>query len=91
MFAGFQALVSEKAVRETPILEVAGSKPICSKVLLIRGLFLYFIFHFIKLLFFPVLAIACEAQLRFGVKSFCSNIFCDDDDHDDDTGMCVPL
>ena len=39
------------AGRETPNLEIAGSNPILSKVLLIRALFLFFSFHFIKLFF----------------------------------------
>ena len=34
--------MAERAGCETPILMVAASKPICSKVLLIRGLFIFF-------------------------------------------------
>ena len=48
--------------------EIAGSNPIRSKFLLIRGLFLFFILHFIKLLFCRVLASVCEAQLRSCVR-----------------------
>ena len=42
--------VAERAGRETLIFEVVGSKPIRSKVLLVRDLFL-FLFCFIKLVF----------------------------------------
>ena len=40
------------------------------EVLLIRGLFLLFLLHFIKLLFCRVLASVCEAKLRI-----CAEIF----------------
>ena len=43
--------MDEKAGSETPIFEVLGSKPIRSKVLLHRGLFLFILLHFIQLLF----------------------------------------
>ena len=42
--------MAERAERETAVLKVAGSKPIHSKVILIRGFFHLFVFHFIKLL-----------------------------------------
>ena len=58
----------ERAGRETPILGVAGSKPIRSKVLLIRDLFLPFLLHFINLLLYCVSASVCKAQLRLSVK-----------------------
>ena len=48
-------------------LEVAGSKTICSKVLLIRGLFLSFRIPLNKAAFCRVLASICEAQLFFCV------------------------
>ena len=40
--------MAERVRCETIILEITGLKPIRSKVLLIRGLFLFFFFHFIK-------------------------------------------
>ena len=55
--------MAERAGLETPVLKVAGSKPIHSKVILIRGFFFYlFVFHFIKLLL-VVFWFVCEAQL----------------------------
>ena len=56
--------MAERAGLESLILEVAGSKPTRRKVLLIRGLFLCFLIHFIKLFFFCVVASVCEAQPR---------------------------
>ena len=41
-FAGCLAFVAEKAGCETPIIELAGSKPLRNKVLLVRGFFLSF-------------------------------------------------
>ena len=47
VFSDCQAFVAERAGCESPILEVTGSKPIDSKVLVIRGSFLFLLFHFI--------------------------------------------
>ena len=49
----------ERAGRETPFLEAAGSKPIRRKVLLLRGFFLFFAFF--KATFCRVLA--CRIQV----------------------------
>ena len=49
------------AGRENSNLEVPGSNPVGSLVLLIRGLFLLFILLIIKLLFCCILGSVCEA------------------------------
>ena len=64
VFDDYLAFVVEKTVRETPNLEVAVLKPILSKVRRIRSLFLFFLIHFIKLIFCSVFASVCEVQLR---------------------------
>ena len=60
--------MNERVGRETSILEVAGSKPKHNKVLLIRGFFYFFLFHFIKVLFCRVVASDCEAQLHLCIN-----------------------
>ena len=56
VFAGDYALVAERSGRETSFLEFARSKPMCSEVLLIRGLFLYFLVSLYKARFYRILA-----------------------------------
>ena len=66
--------VAEMARCETPFLEVADSKPISSKVLLIRGLFLSS--HFVFWLFFAKSCLASGLKLRFIlILVFCRILF----------------
>ena len=60
--------MAESTGREIPIPGVAGSKPIRSKILLIRGLFLFFLISLYKADFSRVFACVCEAQLHFCVE-----------------------
>ena len=59
--------MAERAGCETPNLEVAGSNPIISKVILIQGLFLFFLISLYKAVFCRVFASVCGAQLRLHV------------------------
>ena len=70
--------MTERARLEAPFLGVAGWKPIGSKVLLIRGLFLIFLFHFIKLLFvfFSFFKFLCIKLLFFSCAHE-ANLFVD--------------
>ena len=61
--------VAERAGRETLIFEVVGSKPIRSKVLLVRDLILFLI-CFIKLVFGRVLTSVCEVQFCLCVYKY---------------------
>ena len=58
------AFVAERAANDTQTLEVAGSKPIRSKDLLLPGIFQFFLISFFKAAFCRVFASVRKAKLR---------------------------